>query len=87
MEEVWDVHITRVYWWLRATKVECDYSLYDFQQHFEQVRLKKAVKVPRSVVWCRPVESLLKFNVDGAARGGSREWVVLEGSFGIGMVW
>ncbi|XP_057438207.1 uncharacterized protein LOC130730264 [Lotus japonicus] len=34
LEMAWDLHITRIYWWIQAANIDCDYSLHDFQQSF-----------------------------------------------------
>lgn len=69
LDQVWDSHLTKIYWWVKGSNLECSYSLYDFVQHFDKVGVEILRKQPRLAVWCPPERGVLKFNVDGAARG------------------
>lgn len=66
---MWDDHLVHIFCWIKASGVECSYTTYDFQQHFDKVRLVHKQKEPRTVEWRPPFDGTLKFNVDGAARG------------------
>lgn len=66
---VWDLHVSRIVWWVKAKWKDCPYSVNDFMQNFGEVRFK-AVKVRnRQNEWTPPPEGVLKFNVDGSAIG------------------
>lgn len=69
VEHAWHMLLTKIFWWIKAAKLECSYGLYEFMQHFELVRLETECKVRKSVEWERPEVGVMKFNVEGAARG------------------
>ncbi|XP_057452783.1 uncharacterized protein LOC130744629 [Lotus japonicus] len=69
VEAVWDIHLTRIFWWLKASNQDCPYTLYDFIVQFREVRVSRRRRQSRVVEWVCPPVGFVKFNVDGAARG------------------
>lgn len=69
LEAVWDIHIMRVMWWVKAWWRECPFSSLDFTRHFEKVWIKSIASKVRVVDWFPPPHGVLKFNVDGSSRG------------------
>ncbi|XP_057452073.1 uncharacterized protein LOC130743868 [Lotus japonicus] len=39
-EGVWDTHIMRIMWWIKAWWKECPFCTFDFSQHFEKVMVE-----------------------------------------------
>lgn len=67
MDLVWDLHISRLAWWVEAGWKDCPYSANDFLQNFGDVRVKVNPKRTRKNEWSTPPDGVLKFNVDGSA--------------------
>lgn len=70
-EGVWDIHLMHIMWWVKARWKDFPFSLYDFTQHFEKVRLQIMAPKVRVVDWHPPFTGLIKFNIDGSSRGNS----------------
>lgn len=68
-EEVWDLHMLRIVWWVKASWKDCPFSIEQFSSNFCNIRMKRKLSVPRSFSWKPPSLGSLKFNVDGASQG------------------
>ena len=68
-ETAWDMHKLRIAWWITAWWGACPYGVRDFVQNFVSITIKKEVNRPRLSEWNPPPLGMLKFNVDGSARG------------------
>lgn len=80
VETIWDMHMVRLFWWLKGWWQDCPYSLEQFNMRLERVQCTKKKEKARIVVpWCSPLLSYVKFNVDGASKGN-------PGTSGIGGV-
>lgn len=69
LEQIWDLHISRIAWWIKAWWRECPYSCSDFLLNFVEIRLKPPKIRSRSNHWTPPPAGSLKFNVDGSSHG------------------
>ncbi|XP_057452447.1 uncharacterized protein LOC130744274 [Lotus japonicus] len=54
MEAVWDIHLTRIFWWIKAFNQDCPYTLYDFMVQFREVRLGQQRRQTRVAEWTSP---------------------------------
>lgn len=72
MEDLWDIHILRVFWWANAAWREMAYTTQDFMHNFCSIRVVSAMVSKRCVEWGPLPEGFLKWNVDGSARGAPR---------------
>lgn len=68
-ENIWDMHISRIAWWIKAWQKDCSYSMTDFLLNFSAISLRPIFNSPRSAIWFPPPENVLKFNVDGSSLG------------------
>lgn len=64
-DTVWDLHITRLAWWIKSWWRQCPFGVYDFFQNFLTIRVKKVTAAFRSNVWLPPANDDFKFNTDG----------------------
>lgn len=78
-ENVWDLHISRIAWWIKAWGKDCPFAMTDFLLNFEAITLKSSGTNPHSAVWLPPPVNFLNFNVDGSPLGN-------PGKSGIGSV-
>lgn len=69
MNLVWDLHISRLAWWVKVGWKDCPYSTIDFLQNFGEIRVQVNQKRIRKNEWSAPPIGVLKFNVDGSALG------------------
>lgn len=67
--EIWDMHILRIVWWIKAWCETCSYRVNDFSENFIHIKISKSLQVVRKGDWFPPPQGLVKFNVDGSARG------------------
>lgn len=68
--EVWDMHLMKIYWWTKYLWKECPFDSAQFITNFCDIKTNKAApSLPRVAVWQPPAFGLLKFNVDGASKG------------------
>lgn len=73
LENVWDIMLARVYWWVKGHREDFSYSLGQFVAGFEFVRLQTQATSRVAVDWQAPPSGVLKFNVDGASKGNPGE--------------
>lgn len=69
MEATWDLHLSRISWWVKACWRDCSYTASDFLLNFENLRLNVRAVRNRKNEWFPPPVGVLKFNVDGSALG------------------
>ncbi|XP_057432300.1 uncharacterized protein LOC130725057 [Lotus japonicus] len=68
-EEVWDMHVMRIGWWVKAKWKDCPYNTEQFNANFCNIRMKMSAVSVRTTTWQPPTLGTLKFNVDGASQG------------------
>ncbi|XP_057428588.1 uncharacterized protein LOC130722016 [Lotus japonicus] len=66
IDTVWDMHIARMSWWVKAWWRKCPYTAAQFAVGMQHIVLPKPVKIRKQLQWVAPAESILKFNVDGS---------------------
>ncbi|XP_057444743.1 uncharacterized protein LOC130736986 [Lotus japonicus] len=69
VQYMWDLHIARVAWWVKASWKSCPYSAVHFAQGPQFVYLPKPVKTRIQQQWKPPAEPILKLNVDSSSLG------------------
>ena len=72
-EVVWDMHILRVAWWVKAYWKRIPYQIDQFRNSFELIRIPSKSKLRKKTVWSPPQSGVVKFNVDGSALGSPGE--------------
>lgn len=70
-QEVWDLHLMRIYWWIKGVWKECPYNLDRFHRDFCNISFKKPICKQRLMSWIPPNIGTLKFNADRASQGNS----------------
>lgn len=65
------MHSLRIAWWIRAWWTTCPYSGLDFSEKIVHVRVSNVQVVITTNEWFPPPTGIVKFNVDGLARGAS----------------
>lgn len=65
--EVWDVHLNRIVWWVKAHVKYYPYEVSQFARDFSNIRSLKEKRVV--VPWFLPASGIFKVNVDIAAQG------------------
>lgn len=68
-QEIWDMHLLRISWWVKGSWHDCPYDLNQFLLNFCNIRVKRQVAGPREAAWSPPSLVVLNFNVDGASKG------------------
>ena len=73
MEVIWDMHILRIAWWVKAHWKNIPYQIEQFRNSFGLIRLPVKSKVRMASSWQAPQVGTVKFNVDGSALGSPGE--------------
>lgn len=66
---MWDLHVSKLFGWVKGWWKECPFSCYDFAIQFEHIHIKRQSVKVRIGDWIPPPEGFLKFNVDGSSKG------------------
>lgn len=69
LDQIWEMHVMRIGWWIKSLSTRCPYNLEQFSRDFQNIRLEPQVKKKRNTSWMPPALGVWKVNVDGASRG------------------
>ncbi|XP_057419024.1 uncharacterized protein LOC130713256 [Lotus japonicus] len=69
LDNIWEMHLLRIGWWIKALNKRNLYSLEHFARDFTNIRLQPRQKKMRNASWSLLVDGTMKVNVDGASKG------------------